>query len=186
MLDLPLRRAPRDAFTIVEMLIALIMTLAVFSLCWGLVHHVIAPMSRYGLTGMTRRSMLRKDLLIGLEKIRVRLGEATEIRLPAPGTSGDVLEFRDVARTLVRLRVDEASRSLVSERWDSSRFIPERAPTRPGGVPVGWPVRVDRCTRARFTSAAPLAVGLLLTVSDSVSSESASAVIEVGNGLYSW
>ena len=150
----------RNAFTLVEMMVALILVSLLIGAIYGIWHLMFASKSKANLSGMTRRSFVQKDAKSGLRRLTYRLREAIQILSPEGGKSATEMTFRDLTNSEIRLRHIPEQKRVVSERNVGGTWVPETEPdfvtTASGGrMAATWPVIIQNCTDIRFTAIAP-------------------------------
>ena len=158
----------RAGYTVVEVLVALAIVLALSAVIWGLMHQLFGSGSRSSLSGLTRRSFLQKDAKAGVRRLTYRLREAIQILSPAPGASASELVFRDITNAQVRLRLVPGEDRVISESLESGSWVEEVAPktvdTGSGPMPATWPVLVRNCRSIRFSALSPDSVTVHATL----------------------
>jgi prepilin-type N-terminal cleavage/methylation domain-containing protein len=179
------RRASRTAVTLVEVLVALAVASILMVVLYGAVQTFFARDSRASLVAMTDRTFAQKELRLGLTKLMLRIREGTKVLSPVPGESGPELVFRDVLNRKVRIRVDPATRTVVSEIADGAGWAADgpKSVTNASGQSaiVAYPVRIPNCANLCFTGLSPSCVVLSLTLASGSAENSLLTAIHVRN-----
>jgi prepilin-type N-terminal cleavage/methylation domain-containing protein len=156
----------RNAFTLVEVSMALAIGLLVFMLAYGLLRFISTGKSRWDVIGMTRRSYMQKDARPGLRQLMHLVQDAVAVVEPEPGKSSEELVVQTLDGRRVRVRREPALGALVSEQDQ-------------GGV---GPVAVGGCAAVRFTAASAHSVTAALTLENGGQTENFLTIIEARNG----
>lgn len=164
----------RRGYTIVEVLSALAIAIAMAGVVLTAWKSLFNTASRHSVTGITRSSFSQKDAKVGVRRMMYRLRESIQVLSPLPGKSGDTLQFQDITNSSVRIRLEPTERKVVSEHkvYDkatkTSRWVRENAPDEiviGGKVTVAsWPVAMPNCTALSFTVISPECVAVEATV----------------------
>jgi len=158
----------RRGYTFIEVLTALVIATAMAGTVLMLWHSLFNGDSRHSLTGITRSSYTQKDAKSGVRRLMYRLREAIQILSPAPGKSGDTLQFQDVTNSSIRIRLEPTEHRVISEVLRNNQWVRE---TSPDEIDVGgkkqaasWPVTMPNCSALRFTVISPECVSMEATV----------------------
>jgi len=162
-------RERRHGLTLVEVLVAACVMSVVILMLYNAVRFFFSRQSKSSLITMTDRAFANHDLRYGLRQLMMRVREGTKIISPLPGSSSNELVLRDLLNHKIRLRIDPASKRLISELFLQGEFLPETLPfevTTPEGdnIIVTRPIKIPACSSAAFTTLSPSCVVVSLTV----------------------
>lgn len=178
-------RRTRAGFTLVEVLVAMSVAIALLAVVYGILHLLFNAGSRSSLTGLTKRSFIQKDAKAGVRRLMYRLRESIQVLSPAPGTSASELVFRDITNAEIRLRRIPAEERVVSEHLVNGAWVEEVQPatvdTGSGPVPATWPVAIRSCRSIRFSALAPDSVSVQATLASEGALGSLMTVVKLRN-----
>jgi hypothetical protein len=175
----------RRAVTIVEVLMGAALAALLMGMIYGAFHVFFSDKSRHSVTTLTKKSFVQKDAKAGLRRLIYRLRESIEVLEPEPGRGGTQLVFRDIMNRRVRVRRDGTQNRMLSERFDGSNWVEEKAPeTLTVGsttLPATWPVWMPNCTDVYFTVLSPECVAVEASLISDGQPGSMTTVIKLRN-----